>query len=54
MKDLLKSNCYDVEETMLIVGSCLPNMQPKAYEELKSWAKNVYDVCLEKEHLVEK
>ena len=51
MKDLLKTNCFDVEETMIIVGSCVPNRQPKAYEELKSKAKNVYDVCLEKEHL---
>lgn len=51
MKDLLKTNCFDVEETMLIVGSCLPQMQPKAYQELEKKYKNVYEVCLEKEHL---
>ena len=51
MKDLLKTNCFDVEETMIIVGSCLPQMQPKAYEELKKKSSNVYEVCLEKEHL---
>lgn len=51
MKDLLKTNCFDVQETMIIVGSCLPSMQSKAYEELKSISNNIYDVCLEKEHL---
>ena len=51
MKDLLKTNCFDVQETIIIVGSCLPSMQPKAYEKLKSIANNIYDVCLEKEHL---
>ena len=51
MKDLLKTNCFDVEETMIIVGSCLVNMQPKAYEELSMISNNIYEVCLEKEHL---
>lgn len=51
MKDLLKTNCFDVEETMIIVGSCLPRMQPKAYEALKQKSSNMYEVCLEKEHL---
>ena len=35
MKDLLKTNCFDVEETMIIVGSCLERMQPNAFLELK-------------------
>lgn len=30
MKDLLKTNCFDVEETMIIVGSCLLRMQPRS------------------------
>lgn len=51
MKDLLKTNCFDIEENMIIVGSCLPSMQPKAYEELKQISENIYEVCLEKEHL---
>lgn len=51
MKDLLKTNCFDVQETMIIVGSCLPSMQPKAYETIKLISENIYDVCLEKEHL---
>ncbi len=51
MKDLLKTNCFDVQETMIIVGSCLENMQPKAYKELEQISSNIYEVCLEKEHL---
>ena len=35
MKDLLKTNCFDVPEVMIVVGSCLKAMQPKAYEELE-------------------
>ncbi len=51
MKDLLKTNCYDTQETMIIVGSCLESMQPNAYKELEEISSNIYDVCLEKEHL---
>ena len=51
MKDLLKTNCFDVEETMIIAGSCLEQMQPKAFQELKNIPNNIYDVCLEKDHL---
>jgi len=51
MKDLLKTNCFDIQETMIIVGSCLERMQPKAYKELEQMSSNIYDVCLEKEHL---
>ena len=51
MKDLMKTNCYDIEDTMIIVGSCLERMQPKAYEQLKKISDNIYDVCLESTHL---
>ena len=51
MKDLLKTNCFDIQETMIIKGSCLPNMQPEAYKELEKISNNIYEVCLEKEHL---
>ena len=36
---------------MIIVGSCLERMQPEAYKELEKISSNIYDVCLEKEHL---
>ena len=51
MKDLLKTNCFDTQETMIIVGSCLESMQPGAFKELEKISNNIYDVCLEKEHL---
>ena len=51
MQDLMKTNCYDVKDTMIIVGSCLERMQPEAYKELEQISSNIYDVCLEKEHL---
>ncbi len=51
MKDLMKTNCYDIEDAMIIVGSCFPRMQPFAYEELKKISDNIYDVCLESTHL---
>ena len=51
MKDLLKTNCFDVQEKMVIVGSCLSSMQPEAYKDLEKISSNIYDVCLEKEHL---
>ena len=40
-KDLLKTNCFDVEE----------NMFPKIYNELNEISENIYDVCLEETHL---
>ncbi|MDE5539453.1 MAG: hypothetical protein K2J20_03080 [Bacilli bacterium] len=51
MQDLMKTNCYDVADTMIIVGSCLERMQPKAYNDLKNISNNIYDVCLESIHL---
>ena len=51
MKDLLKTNCFDTNETMIVVGSCLESMQPKAYKEIEQISSNIYEVCLEKEHL---
>ena len=52
MKNLMKTNCYDIPEEMVIVGSCLEATQPKAFEELKSkYSNNIYEVCLEEVHL---
>ncbi len=50
-KDLMKTNVYDVEETLVIVGSCLERMQPEAYKELEKMSSNIYDVCLEETHI---
>lgn len=51
MKNLLKTNCFDIDETMIIMGSCLERMQPKAFDELNKISSNIYEVCLEETHL---
>ena len=50
-KDLLKTNCFDTQETMIIIGSCLDRMQPIGYEKLKEISNNIYDICLEETHV---
>ena len=51
MRDLMKTNIYDIEDTIIIVGSCLQNMQPNGYEKLKEISSNIYDICLENTHV---
>lgn len=51
MKELLKSNIYDVAETIAIVGSCLKNMQPLGFEKIKELSPNIYELCLEETHI---
>ena len=51
MKEVMKTNIYDVEETIIIVGSCLRNMEPEGYEKLKLISNNIYELCLEETHI---
>ena len=51
MKDLMKTNIYDIDDTIIIVGSCLKNVQPKCYKKLETISKNIYDLCLEQTHI---
>lgn len=51
MKDLMKSNIYDTNETIIVVGSCLKNMQPKGFEKLEKISNNIYELCLEETHV---
>ena len=51
MKELLKTNCFDTEETMIIIGSCLKYMAPNAFKQLEEISNNLYEVCLEETHL---
>ena len=50
-KDLMKTNCYDVEDILIIVGSCLDKMLPEAYKKLEKILNNICDVCLEGIHI---
>ena len=51
MKELMKTNIYDVDETIIIVGSCLKSMQPEGYKKLEKISKNICDLCLEETHI---
>lgn len=51
MKELMKTNIYDVDETIIIVGSCLKHMQSNGYEKLKKISNNIYELCLEETHI---
>ena len=51
MKDVMKTNIYDVEDTVIIVGSCLKYMQPKGFDKLKEISNNIYELCLEETHI---
>lgn len=51
MKDLMKSNIYDCSEEIIIVGSCLKAMQPKAYKQLEKMNLPIFELCLEQTHI---
>lgn len=51
MKDLMRSNIYDVDDTIIVVGSCLKNMQPQGFEKVKALSENIYELCLEENHV---
>ncbi len=51
MKELMNTNIYEFEDTVIIAGSCLKNMQPKGYEKLKEISENIYELCLEETHI---
>ena len=43
MKELMKSNIYDVSETIIVVGSCLKNMQLEGYKTFTNyvWKRHI-------------
>ena len=51
MRDLMKTNVYDVEKNIIIVGSCLERMQPNAFKELKNLKYEMFGLCLEDSHI---
>lgn len=51
IKNLMTINCYDGSETMIIMGTCLPSMQPKAFADLEKITTNIYSLCLEETHV---
>ena len=51
MKELMKTNIYDCDKEIIIMGSCLKHMQPKAYKELENMGAPIYELCLEETHI---
>lgn len=47
----MNTNIYDCNDSIIIVGSCLKHMQPKAYEELEKMGLPMFDLCLEETHI---
>jgi len=48
---VMDSNIYDVTENIVIMGTCLKRMQPKAYDKLLEICDNIYELCLEETHI---
>ena len=51
MKDLMKSNIYDCSDKIVIVGSCLKSIQPKAFEKIEAMKLPIFELCLEQTHI---
>ena len=51
MKRLMETNIYDVDEVLIVVGSCLKFMQPKVFFKIEKISSNIYSVCLEETHV---
>ena len=48
---LMESNVYSFQGTVLIAGSCLPQVFPEAFAELARQADMTAELCLEAHHL---
>jgi hypothetical protein len=51
MKNLIESNIYEPQGKVLIIGSCLPFMQPVGYKKLAADYDMIFSVCLEEVHI---
>lgn len=51
VRNLMKTNCYDVGKTMVIIGTCLERMQKEAFRELQEISDDIFELCLETTHI---
>ena len=51
IKALMETNVYSLRGRVLVVGACLPEVWPRAFESLAAEADQVYSLCLESTHL---
>ena len=47
----MSTNIYDCDKEIIIVGTCLKQMQPEAYKELESKNMPMFNLCLEESHI---
>ena len=51
LRPLMESNVYSLSGRVLIVGSCLPEVEPEAFARLAADCDQVYTLCLETTHI---
>ena len=51
MKDLMKTNIYDCEQEIVIMGSCVKDVKPICYEKIVEWNIPIFELCLEQTHI---
>lgn len=51
MRDLMSTNVYEPRGRVLVVGACLPQMEPVGFEALRRGADMTYSLCLECAHV---
>ena len=47
----MKSNIYDCEDKIVIVGSCLKSMQEEAFKQIEALNLPIFELCLEQTHI---
>lgn len=49
--DLMSHNIYEFQDTLIVCGSCLSNMDKTAFSKLSEISNNIFFVCLEELHM---
>jgi len=47
----MSHNIYEFQDSLIVCGSCLPNMDNEAFKKLQQISNQIYFVCLEKIHM---
>jgi len=51
MNQLISYNIYEFQDSLVICGSCLPNMDKQAFDKLQQISNKIFYVCLEEIHM---
>jgi len=44
MKELMSSNIHEFQDSLIVCGSCLPNMDDEAFKKLQQISNQIYFV----------